>query len=82
MTITDELNEGQLEFTHLKFVEFLEFLGRLAFMLFENTAHHFEKTLEQKLETLLRHIFHPLKLKVVLQEEFEEVIESESDDDY
>ena len=30
MTIADELRDGPLEFSHIRFVEFLEFIGRIA----------------------------------------------------
>ena len=34
MTISDELRDGPLEYTHLKYVEFLEFIGRIAYVYF------------------------------------------------
>ena len=38
MTVADEHKEGPLEFTHIKFVEFLEFIGRLSHYFFESTS--------------------------------------------
>ena len=37
MTVVDEHRDGNLEFTHLKFVEFLEFLARVTHFFFEET---------------------------------------------
>ena len=45
MTVIDELRDGPLEFSHIKFVEFLEFVARLAYLFFENTSQHFEWSL-------------------------------------
>ena len=45
MTVVDELRDGPLEFSHIKFVEFLEFVGRLAYLFFETTSQHFEWSL-------------------------------------
>ena len=53
MTIADELRDGPLEYTHLKYVEFLEFIGRIAYAYFEKTPHHIEWHLSQKVEAVL-----------------------------
>ena len=37
MTVPDEIRNGPLEFTHLKQVEFYEFIGRIAHIFFETT---------------------------------------------
>ena len=38
MTVADESLHGPLEFNHLLEVEFLEFIGRLAYLFFESTT--------------------------------------------
>ena len=53
MTVADELRKGALEFTHLKMVEFFEFIGRLSHSFFESTSSHFEWSLAKKMEVIL-----------------------------
>ena len=42
MTVADEQRDGPLQYSHLAFVEFLEFVGRLAYLYFESTPQHVE----------------------------------------
>lgn len=44
MTVADENRDGKLEYTHLKFVEFLEFIGRLSYYYFYPSSAHQEYT--------------------------------------
>ena len=81
MTIADETRDGQLEYNHLKFVEFLEFIGRIAHAYFEKTPHHIEWHLSQKIEVVLTQMFRPLNLKLIKPIDRELVL-SDSDDDY
>ena len=59
MTVIDELRDGPLEFSHIRFVEFLEFVARLAHLFFESTSQHFEWGLHEKIEVLLSWLFRP-----------------------
>ena len=61
MSVADEQREGQMEFTHLKFVEFLEFIGRIAHTYFSETSQHFEWGLEEKIEVVLNQMFEPVR---------------------
>ena len=53
MTIIEEKNNGPLEYTHIKMVEFLEFIGRISYYFFETTSQHLEWQLHQKIEVIL-----------------------------
>ena len=81
MTVSDEHKDGPLEFTHLKMVEFLEFIGRLSYMFYETTPNHKEWELPQKMTVMLGWMFKPLNLTLVIPEEHNNFI-SDSDDDY
>ena len=81
MTVKDEAKEGDFEYNHLAFVEYLEFIARLAYYFFEETPQHFEWTLKEKLNVVLGWIFVPIDKKVVIPEERDQ-FQSESDDDY
>lgn len=59
MTVADEIKDGQMEFTHIKFVEFLEFIGRLSHAYYETTSHHLEWLLHEKIEYVLGLLFKP-----------------------
>ena len=80
-TIADELRDGPLEYSHLKFVEFLEFIGRIAHVYFEKTPHHIEWHLSQKIEVVLKQLFRPLSLSINKPFDRESFI-SDSDEDY
>ena len=81
MTVADESLHGPLEFNHLFEVEFLEFIGRLAYLFFESTSQHAEWTLELKIEKLLAWMFKPCHFKVA-QPQVNDAFISESDEDY
>ena len=57
MTVVDEKRNGDLEYSHLEFVEYLEFIGRLAHHYFEGTSQHLEWYLDQKIEVMLGYLF-------------------------
>ena len=40
MTVEEENEVGPFEYNTVKFVEFLEFIGRLAYYKFKDTEHH------------------------------------------
>lgn len=63
MTVADEHRDGPLQYSHLQFVEYLEFVGRLAYLYFEATPQHVEWRLEDKMEVMLGHLFKPGKYK-------------------
>ena len=81
MTVIDEVRDGAFEFTHLHFVEFLEFIGRLSWSFFEQTLHHFEWNLAQKIEVILSWLFKPIRLAVTRPRDRDGFV-SDSDDDY
>lgn len=81
MTVVDERENGQLEHTHLRRVEFLEFIGRLADLFFETTSQHYEWRLDQKMVVILQWMFEPFNLHFVMPQFPDEYL-SESDDDY
>ena len=81
MTVADEMRDGPLEFSHLKFVEFLEFIGRIAHVYFEKTSHHLEWAMHRKIEIVLAKMLNPLQLKVVVPMERDAFV-SDSDDEY
>ena len=81
MTVADEKKDGPLEFTHLKFVEFLEFIGRLSFYFFEATPQHFEWSLTMKCKVMLQWFFTPTSLPFVDPEDREGNL-SDSEADY
>ena len=80
MTVADEIKDGQMEFTHIKFVEFLEFIGRLSHAYYETTSHHLEWLLHEKIEYVLGLLFKPQNLPVTKPETRDEFV-SESDED-
>ena len=83
MTVSDESLHGPLEFNHLLEVEFLEFIGRLAYIFFEPTTQHEEWTLEEKIKKVLSWMFKPCHFKVSEPAATTENMEfSESDEDY
>lgn len=62
-------------------MEFLEFIGRVSFEHFKNTAHELEWGLAQKIELILKELFKPLGQAVTVPRERDQFV-SDSDDDY
>ena len=56
MTVIDETDDGEKKYDRLYFVEFLEFLGRLAYAKFENSELE-GLPLKDKLTNLLEELF-------------------------
>lgn len=81
MTVADECLDGPLEFSHLKHVEFLEFIARLAHIFFESTTQHEEWTLEHKVIKMLGWILKPCHFKLTVPPE-KDTFASDSDEDY
>lgn len=81
MTVVEEQRNGNLEFTHLKFVEFLEFIGRVAHFFFEGTNESLEWTLAKRMQNIMEAFFAPLGLSVTPMVNFDELY-SDSDDEY
>jgi len=73
--------DGEFEYNYLAFVEFLEFVARLAYYFFADTSQHTEWTLNEKLHEMFAWIFAPVDCKVVIPEENDE-FQEESDDNY
>lgn len=82
MTVTDEKKDGNMEFTHIKFVEFLEFIGRLSHAYYETTSHHFEWLLHEKIECVLGLLFKPANLLVKKPETRDEFVSDSDEDEY
>jgi len=77
MTVHDEIKDNS-KYTKMQFVEFLEFIGRLAHIKFKQNV---DMKLEQKIEIVLDNVFAGFGLEL---KEPNFVVEehSESDDDY
>ena len=82
MTIIEEKNNGPLEYTHIKMVEFLEFIGRLSYYFFETTSQHLEWQLHQKIEVILGQMLAAVELKMEVPWAAEHAHISDSDDEY
>lgn len=83
MTVLDEIRDGPMEYSHLRFVEFLEFLGRVAYAYYSETPHHLEWELPRKLIKILELVFQPVTGAgpVIITGARDEFV-SDSDDDY
>ena len=68
-TVVDEKEDGEFEYLHICFIEFAEFLARLAFMFFEETPQHFEWSLYQKVTQMLHWVLAPVKRHLIIPEE-------------
>ena len=79
--IRDSDEQGQLQYQRLAFVEFLEFVARLAVMRFSGTELE-DYSLKEKLEFVLDDLFRVIGESRVLKEEEDPEEVSESDDDY
>ena len=82
MTIVEEKNNGPLEYTHIKMVEFLEFIGRVSYYFFETTSQHLEWQLHQKIEVILGQMLAAVELKMEVPWAAEHAQISDSDDEY
>lgn len=81
MTITDEV-QNQSQHNHLQFVEFLELIGRVSVVYWEQNKEHLEEVpLAKKIEFILDQLLALVKIKrneVIANIESD----SETDDDY
>jgi len=78
--LNEQDKNAHLKYKQLVYVEFLEFIARLAVKLFENSEYE-DKQLNEKIELLLDEIFSHFGYKRVKQEINIEVF-SDSDSDY
>ena len=77
----DCTDQGILKLQRLLFVEFLEFLARLAVLRFSGTELE-DYSLKEKLEFVLDDLFTVIDETRTLVEQTDEAYQSESDDDY
>ena len=54
MTVIEENESGNFEYTHLRYVEFLEFIGRISWFRYKDTHWHEQWTLAGKIKRLLK----------------------------
>ena len=80
MTVVSEQDHWK-RYNELRFVEFLEMIGRIAEMKFAGTAM-MDLSLSKRIEYVLDDIFGPILNKRRNNVSLVEVEESESDDDY
>ena len=80
MTVPNENEDGPVHYWHLKFVEFLEFIGRLAWLLYQDTSKH-SWTMVQKMEPVLDGLMSYIGTTKEDPTTINQV-SSESDDDY
>jgi hypothetical protein len=78
--LNEQDKNAHLKYKQLVYVEFLEFIARLAVKLFENSEYE-DKQMNEKIELLLDEIFSHFGYKRVKQEINIEVF-SDSDSDY
>ena len=81
MTCEAENEEGPLDYNQIKFVEFLEFIGRIAYFKFQDTELHEKMSLAAKIYTVLKSIFVFIGEEPINPEDMNN-LESDSDDDY
>ena len=80
MTVATE-NESSDEYNQIRFVEFLEFLGRLAYFKFKETDKHETYSMDTKLLHLLNAVL-PIINEKAINPADNNLLESDSDDDY
>ena len=61
MTVEEENEDGPLDYNIVKFVEFLEFIGRVAYAKFKDTERHETMAMESKCLVVLQCIFPIIK---------------------
>ena len=81
MTIPDENNVGPDEYDCLRFVEFLEYIGRLSFYIHMGDYTQTTVKLEVKMEPILQTLFREIKTVPIDPNDMNQM-ESESDNDY
>ena len=81
MTVVNENDDGALLYWHLKLVEFLEFIGRLAYYKYQDTPEHTAWTMVQKIEVILDGLMSYIGAQRIDPAAMN-MIESDSDDDY
>ena len=82
MTVEMENEDGPRDYSQIKFVEFLEFIGRIAYMKFKNDpVNHKKLNLAAKISSVLKSIF-----PIIGEEPIDPLdlnqLESDSDNDY
>ena len=81
MTVENENEDGPRDYNIIKFVEFLEFIGRVAYLRFQDDESMVQKALSVKILWVLRAIF-PMIGETPINPEEEDNLQSDSDDDY
>lgn len=77
MTVADEINGGVAKYHNMRYVEFLEYIGRAAFIKFKGM----DALLSEKIEWLLKIIFPSFNLKFIKIGETVRKDSVESEDD-
>ena len=81
MTVENENEQGPKEYACIKFVEFLEFIGRLAYQKWMGTERHEVWSLSKKIFDVLKSLFRYIEEEPIDPEDVGEAV-SESDEDY
>ena len=81
MTVPNENEDGPIVYWNLKFVEFLEFIGRLAWLKYQDTSNHKSWTMVQKVENIIDGLLAYINGQRIDPSVMNQV-ESDSDDDY
>lgn len=81
MTVINENDDANYEYTYLQFPEFLEFIGRLAWLKYLKTYQNDTWPLTKKMKIVLLALFKLIHEPVIEPPEMEQNV-SDSDDDY
>ena len=82
MTVEAENEDGPRDYSQIKFVEFLEFIGRVAYIKFKNDPEkHDTMSMAHKIFNLLKNIL-PIIHEAPIDPEDANCLESDSDNDY
>ena len=79
-TVALEKEDGPTEYNSLKFVEFLEMIGRIAYLKWETSKSSLP--MEKKIFIVLEALLEPIGLSPSLPSAEDSASETETDDDY
>ena len=81
MTVVEETEDSNYEYTYLHWPEFIEFMGRLAQVKFRGKYQEYQWALKKKISSILDCVLKVVDEERVDPPEMRDVI-SDSDDDY
>ena len=81
MTVIEENEDANYEYTYLHWPEFIEFIGRLAQVKYRGKYQEYQWALKKKISAILDSVFKLIDQERVDPPELLEII-SDSDDDY